>query len=540
MTRLPNLNRYSPQGFRTLYLWIILIPAFFLLPTDIYAIGIAGVPEDFKVSVNKSRVVQIHKKIKKVSMGNPKIADIVILKGSQIYILGKQLGTTNVQLWDTNNELVKVLDIEVTHDLYQIKKKLHKLLPDEKIEVYSSQKSITLKGQVSSLINMDKAVRIAKSFASAAGSEEENSGEDSETVINLLTVGGSQQVMLKVTVAELQRTTIKKLGIKWYASDLNGSDWRFGGVSGGGSFPDADFTGNGRVPIGSNPPLVGPVIDEFLPNDLGIGDKGLFAQFLNDDLVFAMALEAAKDDGTAKVLAEPTLTALSGEKAKFLSGGEFPIPVPDRDGITVSFKEFGIAVEFVPVVLSSGSINLNLSVSVSELVNSSSITVGSAATSQTTFVVPALTVRSASTTVELADGQSIGLAGLISENMRGVVNKFPGFGDIPILGHLFRSEEFEKGETELVIMVTPVLAKPMETTPSSLPTDSFVEPSDIDFYLLGQTHGRHKGAHTEKRRSFWGSSESTDTDTHDEKQTSDINSLGHSGGVDGQFGHSID
>ncbi len=502
--------------------------------------GVAGVPEEFQVDLNKSRVIQMHKAIKKVSMGNPRIADIVILKGSQIYILGKRLGTTNVQLWDSKHDLVKVLNIEVTHDLYAIKKKLHELIPDETIEVYSSQKSVVLKGQVSSLANMDKAVRIARSFALAAMQNEEtdkkktkqDKNSKSELVINLLTIGGSQQVMLKVTVAEIERSTIKKLGIKWYASDLHGSDWRFGGVNGGGSFPDAHFEPDDvRVALTDEAPIIGPVIDEFLPNDLAIGDKGIFASFLNDDLVFAMALEAAKDDGTAKILAEPTLTSLSGKKAKFISGGEFPIPVPDDDGISISFKEFGIAVEFLPIVLSDGNINLELSVSASQLTDSASIQIGSGHTS-TNFFVPALTKRSASTSVELADGQSIGLAGLINENMRGVVTKFPGLGDIPILGHLFRSEEFEKGETELVIMVTPILAKPMDKKLSHLPTDSFVEPSDIEFYLLGRAEGQVRSS---SRIAIAKEAPVTDTPS-----STDTGIVSHSGGVSGQFGHGFE
>jgi len=537
MTRSQTTNRWGDFSPRAILFCLLALSLIVLPLGPIRAQGIAGVPEDFQVAINKSRVIKMHKTIKKVSMGNPLVADIIILKGSQIYILGKRLGTTNVQLWDNNNELVKVLDIEVTHDLYQIKKKLHLLLPNEDIEVYSAQKSVILKGQVSSLVNMDKAVRIAKSFAMAAEVSGEKSDkpkktkEKSELVINLLSVGGSQQVMLKVTVAELERTTIRKLGIKWYSSDLSGSDWRFGGVSGGGSFPDADFNNSGRVPVSFAPPIIGPVIDEFLPNDLSIADKGIFAQFLNDDLVFAMALDAAKDNGTAKILAEPTITALSGEKAKFLSGGEFPIPVPDRDGITIKFKEFGIAVEFVPVVLSNGNINLKLAVSVSELTAPSNISIGAAGNTASTFFVPALTVRSASTTVELADGQSIGLAGLISENTRGVVNKFPGLGDIPILGHLFRSEEFEKGETELVIMVTPMLAQAMDKPLTHLPTDSYVEPNDIDFYLMGRIHGR-RGA--EK------SSTASDHSSVIGNQAVDTRLSSHSGGVDGEFGHSVE
>jgi len=470
-------------------------------PQNSYAQTVGGIAESFLVTVNKSRVIKMHKEIKKVSMGNPDIADIVILKGSQIYILGKKLGTTNVQLWDSGNNLVKVLDIEVTHDLFQIKKKLHELLPNENIEVFSSSQSVVLRGQVSNVVNMDKAVRVAKSYSIAAQENSENT--TGEPVINLLSIGGSQQVMLKVTVAEIDRTTIKELGIKWFASDSS-NDWNYGGVAGGANSVS------------------------LLP-ELNIDDIGLFGSLERGDLLFNIALEAAKDDDTAKVLAEPTLTALSGEKAKFLSGGEFPIQVRDSDGISVSFKEFGIAVEFVPVVLSSGSINLKLSVSVSELI-------GGLVTFDT-GEVPSLSLRSTSTTVELADGQSIGLAGLISENTRGNVSKFPGLGDVPILGHLFRSERFEKGETELVIMVTPVLAKPMNVRPNHLPTDSFVEPSDVDFYLLGQIYGKAPVV-TVEDDTLTTVSPVMDTDSKSHHPQTDITS--NSGGVNNQFGHSVE
>ncbi len=485
-----------PSRIKSIFL---LLCSFFIITQfsiNSHSQGIGGLSEDFSVIVNKSRVIAMRKEIRKVSMGNPSIADIVILKGSQIYILGKSLGTTNVQLWDKSNNLVKVLDIEVTHDLYQIKRKLHELLPDEEFEVFSSNKSVVLKGQVSSLVNMGKAITVAESFAVTSGEDESGDGK----VINLLNIGGSQQGMLKVTVAELERSTIKKMGIKWFASDVDG-DWSYGGASGG--------------------------LQSLLPPALAIEDKGLFASLSRGDLLFNIALEAAKNDGTAKILAEPTVIALSGEKASFLSGGEFPIPVPQEFGInTIEFKEYGIAVEFIPTVLSSGAINLDLSVNVSELSTTGASSFGN-------DFIPALTRRSTSTTVELADGQSIGLAGLISENMRGNVNKFPGLGDIPVLGQLFRSEEFVKGESELVIMVTPVLVTPLSQPLTNLPTDSFVEPSDIDFYILGTIHGRVPDKPTEE-------AESSSPQKMDSTQPLDTEVTPYSGGVDGQFGHGIE
>ena len=184
-------------------------------------------------------------------------------------------------------------------------------------------------------------------------------------------------------------------------------------------------------------------------------------------------------------LAGRTLAHLSGPEASWLSGGEFPVPVPNEDGSTIDFKEFGIGLKFIPVVLDSKRINMKLNISVSELTSATSISFGTGSSSG--FFVPALTKRSASSTVELADGQTIGIAGLMNENMREVINKFPGLGDIPVLGNLFRSQEFEKGETELVILVTPQLATPVERGSIPLPTDNFVEPSDFEFYILGKT-----------------------------------------------------
>jgi pilus assembly protein CpaC len=242
---------------------------------------------------------------------------------------------------------------------------------------------------------------------------------------------------------------------------------------------------------------VGPAIDEFVPNPITIQDKGFFATFLNDNFLFNLAFDVAKEKGLAKILAEPTLTTQTGQQASFLSGGEFPIPVPqgNNGGVTVEFKEFGIAVKFLPLVLDAGRINLKLNVSVTELITSGNIAINVGGTSQT-FLIPTLSKRSAQSTVELADGQTIGIAGLINENLRETVTKFPGLGDIPIIGALFRSQSFLKGETELLILVTPHLVKPILPGEIRLPTDNFHEPSDFEFFLGGRMEGRAPKAST--------------------------------------------
>ena len=203
-----------------------------------------------------------------------------------------------------------------------------------------------------------------------------------------------------------------------------------------------------------------------------------------------MAIDAAKENGLAKILAEPTLTTLTGESASFLSGGEFPVPVPNGDnGTTVEFKKFGIELDFHPVVLGSGKINFKLNVKVSELVNDGSVTI-TGSDSVTQFLPRSLRTRGATVTLEMNDGDTMSIAGLISENLRESVSKFPGLGEIPVLGALFRSQEFQKNETELVILVTPRLAKPLAPEDVRLPTDTFIEPTDLEFYFLGRTEGR--------------------------------------------------
>ena len=458
-----------------------------------------GAERALMVPLYKSRVVALDAPAKRISVGNPAIADILILRSTQLYVLGKDLGTTNVLLWDRDDQLIGTVSVEVTHDLQALKAKLHSLMPNEPISVHSAQRNIILSGRVSNVGKMNAAIRIAEGYFKEASGSANTAGQGDATkfaakntsddkvgeVINMLSVGGAQQVMLEVKVAEIARTELKRLDVRFNTILRRSSRWNVGGVNGGATFPDA-----GRGPVFSDPAPFGPLIDEFAPNPMAIQDKGFFGSLLTENYLFNVAFDAAKENGLAKILAEPTLTTQTGQQAEFLSGGEFPIPVPQGErGVTVEFKQFGIGVKFLPLVLDAGRINLKLNISVSELSSSDSLAISDDGSSQT-FLVPRLTTRSTQSTVELADGQTIGIAGLINENLRETVTKFPGLGDIPGIGALFRSQSFQKGETELLILVTPHLVKPMTPGEIRLPTDKFVEPNDLEFFLNGQTEGR--------------------------------------------------
>ena len=456
---------------------------------------------DLVVPLYKSRVLSASAAIARVSVGNPDIADIVILRSRELYVLGKDLGTTNVLLWNNSDQLVGSVAVEVTPDLEGLKRKLFELFPNEKIEVYAAQRSIVLAGSVSSVVSMEAALQLARGHLAQIGTavreqqfEQQSAASTDRTgggVINLMQVAGAQQVMLEVKVAEIARTELRKFEMEFNGINVGGSRWNIGAVNGGATFPDALFApGDIRVPVFDQKAPFGPVIDEFMPNPLSIDDTGFFASLLTTNGLLNLTLDAAKENGLVKILAEPTLTTLSGQEARFLSGGEFPIPVPQGlNGITVEFKEFGVGLTFVPVVLGNGQVNLKLAITVSEL-NAGNNVVLNAAGTTSSFLVPSLSKRSASAAVELLDGQTIGIAGLINEDLREVVTKFPGLGDLPILGNLFRSSQFQKGESELVILVTPHLARPIPKDQIRLPTDDFIEPNLTEFYLFGRIEGK--------------------------------------------------
>lgn len=481
------------------------------------------------VGINKSQVLEFPRSVNILSVGNPDIADIVVVRSRQIYVLGKALGTTNVVLWDENERVQGVLNVTVTHDLDALKAHLHQLLPGEDIQVRSAQDGIVLSGEVSSAERMETALRLASRFAVS-------SEEGGETVINLMQVGGAQQVMLDVKVAEVSRSLVKRLEANFNVFNVGSSALSLGGVAGGATFPDAEFSGlggGGRAPILDGGSTIGPVISEFAPNMGSIEDTGIFASYQRSDYLLNLVLDAANRDGVAKILAEPNLTTLTGQQAQFLAGGEFPIPVPQGDGqVTIDYKEFGVGLRFLPVVLDSGSINLKVDVSVSDLVPANSLRVGVGDQASSQFFVPALVSRSASSTVELATGQTIAIAGMLNESLRENVSKFPGLGELPVLGAMFRSQEFVKEQTELVIFVTPRLARSFDTQQVKLPTGSFVPPSDVEFYLLGRFQGREQGRVQQR--------EPGDTPTSRRGELDiELMSSRDDGGTEGRFGHDL-
>ncbi|MGY5538534.1 type II and III secretion system protein family protein [Vibrio brasiliensis] len=457
-----------------------------------------------KVPHHKSTHVTLAGKAKRVSLGDPDVLDIVMLKSDELFLIGKKLGSTNLMAWDSRGQLIESINIEVTHDLNSLKAKLFEFLPNETIEVHSAQNRLILSGQISNQAAMNIALRVAETYSAGREADKENESlskqVDKTGVINLMTIGGAQQVMLEVTVAEVQRSLVRKFDANFAFFQSSGSKFKWGGASTAAGISGAT-----------------PIFD--IPTS---GDYGILGSFIDGNTLFSFALDVARQNGTAKVLAEPNLTALSGSKAEFLAGGEFPIPVPDDKGITIEYKEYGVGLKFIPTVLSDKKINLNLAVDVSEIANSSSLTLSPGSTNST-YVIPPITRRSASSTLELADGQTIGIAGLLSENVRDVASKMPGLGDIPILGQMFNSQEYVSGETELVILVTPRLAQPIDRNKVTLPTDSFVEPNDFKYYLLGRGSYIAPVKKTPKAKPA------------DEQEYVDRSK----GGTEGTFGHSL-
>jgi len=410
-------------------------------------------PGKLQLTVGKSVILKTVATIKRASVGNPEVADFVLLSPHELYVTGKAAGSTNLMLWSKNG-LSSVFDVEVAYDITGLKEKLHQLLPDENnIRVMATHKSITLSGTVSRASNVNQAVILAQAYAPEGN------------VKNALEVAGVQQVMLEVRVAEMQRSLIKRLGMN-FAFDRSGDL----GVGLLGGLTQVVRPENAEI-------FAGPV-------GLGVSDAvTALLRFEKNGTTWTGFIDALRDDGLIKILAEPTLIALSGQTGSFLAGGEFPVPVPQGLGSTaIEYKPFGVGLSFTPTILGE-KINLKVQPEVSELDFSTAVRLEG-------FVVPGLTARRASTVVELEDGQSFAIAGLLRETVRDTMSKYPVLGDVPVIGALFRSREFQKGESELVIIVTPHLVKPLDVAKTSLPTDYYIEPNDWELYVEGLMEGR--------------------------------------------------
>ena len=387
----------------------------------------------------KSKVLDLPVAIKRASLANPEVADTVVLSPTQLYLTGKMTGITNLTLWNESGKMMGMYDVIIAPDLSRLKEDLHKTLPEEKgILVTSSHDHITLSGTASNANSLSRALSIAEAYAP-------------KKVVNAMQIGGVQQVMLEVRVAEMNRELIRRLGINF--SMLAPESF---GIS----------------LLGQLTQLAGAT--QVASQSIG----GIFG-FNAGSTSWTGFIDALKEENLLKVLAKPTLVALNGQEAAFLAGGEFPIPVPQTFGlVTIQFKKFGVGLVFTPNIMDSKHISLNVAPEVSELDFTNALRTQG-------FTIPAITTRRATTTIELADGQSFAIGGLMRDNVRESVKKVPFLGEIPILGALFRSSSFQKSESELLIIVTPHLVKPLDMTAQTLPTDYYVEPNDFEFYLMG-------------------------------------------------------
>ena len=435
-------------------LWLIGLVC--LLPLEIQAQSTPRIvvetktPRTLDLITGQSVVLKSHDAIKRVSLADPEVADTHIISPMQIYVTGKTIGATNLTLWDQSDRVSAIFDVQVAPHTTQLKQRLHDILPGEPIRIVTTHDAVTLSGEVSSKAKLQQALEVAEVYMP-------------KKVINLMQVSGVNQVMLEVRVAEMARSLTRRLGFNFDVF----KDGRHFGLS----------LLNNLIGLSDTIPA-----NASYGVDVGQAVNELF-RFGTNGVTITTFIDALKENGLAKILAEPTLVTMSGQEASFLAGGEFPIPIAQRsDTVTVQYKTFGVALRFTPNVIDQERISIRVAPEVSELDFSNAVTLSG-------FVIPALTTRRAATVIELRDGQSFAIAGLLNQSVREVVSKVPLLGEIPILGALFRSSSYQKDETELVIIVTPHFVKPLDMEAQTLPTDQFVEPNDFEFYLLGRTEG---------------------------------------------------
>jgi pilus assembly protein CpaC len=394
-----------------------------------------------RIGLDKSIVVRLPAEAHDVLIGNPEVVDAVVRTRKTAYLFARKVGQTNAFFFDAAGRQILSLDIEVAHDTKGLQQLLQRSIPGNQITVDTVGENVVLGGVAANAAQAKTAYDLAARFAG-----------DKEKVMTMIKVTGKDQVMLKVRIAELQRDVVKQFGI------------------------DTDVA----FEVGSN-----FAARLFNPIGLGLGNgliNGNFAQgaFQNGNAQVDAIVRALEQDGLLRTLAEPTLTAISGESAKFLAGGEFPVPVgADNNEITIEFKPFGVGLGFTPVVLSEGRISLRISTEISELTSENNLNVG-------TFAIPGLRVRRAETTVEMPSGGSMVLAGLIKDEVKQSIIGVPGVKDLPVLGALFRSRDYQANQTEMVAIVTAYMVNPVQEKQLATPIDRLNVATDRQTILFGR------------------------------------------------------
>ena len=435
--------------------------------------SVESAPTRISLPIGKSTVVKLPDQINYRTLGNPRVAQAMLVSPEALYLLGMAIGTTNMILQEKNGTC-KVVDVEITMDPDGLLKTFTELFPDEKnIRIMAAADSLVLSGVVSDALVVAQLVDLATAYVRRPAISGINQPDGTTTplttlglqqpvnnqtqspprVINLLSIGSAQQVMLEVKIAEVSKTLIDKLGAGVQGSVGNGM-WTYS------------------------------ILTQFITNTLAGGVSAARSTGT------ALVLEAEKKDGLIKILAEPNVMAISGQEGSFLAGGKILIPVSQdalSNRITLEEKEFGVGLKFTPTVLSGGRINLKVSPEVSEL-SREGVGISNLSNNART-ILPLITTRRSSTTVQLSDGESFAIGGLIKNNKTTNVKAFPILGEIPLIGALFRSTDFQQDRTELEFVVTPRLIKPLPTK-IALPTDGHIDPSRRELFLEGRMEGK--------------------------------------------------
>lgn len=392
--------------------------------------------------LNKARVVRLPVDARDVIASNSDVADIILKTPRLAYLIGNDIGTTNIIFLDAAGQQITRLDVTVAVDLSELGETLRILIPDENFELVPVNDNIAITGTVSSPEVSGNIQQIAARFVPV------------ENIVNMLQVRNEQQVLLKVRFAEVNRQAVKEFGIDTNVF-VEAGNFGFGLLSG-----------------------TGPTASTF---------ASAAASWASGESFVDTTINALEQNNLVRILAEPTVTAISGEPASVLVGGEFPIPVPGQNNsVTIEFKTFGVILEFTPIVLSDQRISLRVNAEVSQTTQQNAVTVQG-------FNIPSLVTRRANTSVDLPSGGSLVIAGLLQNNINATIQGLPGLMDIPILGTLFRSASFQRDETELVVLVTPYLVRPIAETTVAYPTDGLAPASDLEMYFLGRINAVYTG-----------------------------------------------
>lgn len=450
-----SMKRLFAAGIVGASLTMTAIPA---VQAETLKIVNGSVSSALNVAMNRAVIVEADQPFAELSIANPGIADISTLSDRSIYVLGKAPGRTTLTLLAPDGQLITNVDVQVSLDVGEFKERLQQILPGEQIEVRTANDGIVLSGVVSSIAKLDRALDLAERYAPGR-------------VSNLMGVGGVQQVMLKVRFAEVQRSVTKELSTSLGISTTAGRSTNIEGGTGTNL--------NGAVSVAN-----GGGFSTTSTGAFGVG-------FTSGSVRLGILLEALESKGLVRTLSEPNLTTLSGQEAKFLAGGEIPVPVNNENNvITIAYKPFGVELSFTPRVVDGDIINLAINAAVSSIDTTVSQSIGNGIT------IDGFKRREATTTVEMRDGESFAIAGLLKDDFTDLNGQVPWLGDIPVLGALFRSANFQRAQTELVIIVTPHLVSPVRGEALALPTDRVRPPTEAELFLFGKTstNGQSRGA----------------------------------------------